>query len=294
MPRARISPAIELEYDVIGSRQDPVVVLAMGFAMQMVAWDYGFCAALARRGLCVIRFDNRDIGLSTHLDHLGMPDMMQALSGDPSAAPYTLGDMADDVAGLIGALGIERAHLVGASMGGFIAQECAIRHPGSVRSLASIMSTTGCPSVGQPTPEAVAALLEPPGGSRAAAVNRALGIWRIIGSPGFVPDEEGIRRRTERAWDRDHDPAGVARQMAAVLTTRDRTMDLGRVRAPAVVVHGVSDPLIALSGGLATAQAIPDACLVALPGMGHDLPRAAWPAIADAIAENAARAARFE
>jgi pimeloyl-ACP methyl ester carboxylesterase len=290
MPRARISPSMELEYEVIGDPGAPPIVLAMGFAMQMVAWDDEFCAALAARGFRVVRFDNRDIGLSTHLAHLGMPDFMRAMMGDASAAPYTLGDMADDVAGLLDALDLRAAHIVGASMGGFIVQELAIRHPGRVLSLASIMSTTGARNVGQPTPEASAALLSPPPADRAAAIERAFGIWRVIGSPGFPFDEARVRRRTERAWDRDHETTGVARQMAAILTSRDRTVDLGRVRAPTVVIHGAADPLVPVEGGKATAAAIPGARLVVIPGMGHDLPQAAWPAIIDAIVDNAARA----
>lgn len=290
MPRARISPSLELEYDVTGDPGAPPIVLAMGFSMQMIAWDEEFCAALAARGFRVVRFDNRDIGLSTHLSELGAPDFMRAMMGDASAAPYTLGDMADDVAGLLDALDLRAAHVVGASMGGFIVQELAIRHPGRVLSLASIMSTTGARNVAQPTPEASAALLTPPAADRAAAIDRAFGIWRVIGSPGFPFDEARIRSRTARAWDRDHDPSGVARQIAAIFTSRDRTADLGRVRVPTVVIHGAADPLVPLAGGEATAAAIPGARLVVIPGMGHDLTPGAWPAIIDAIVDNAARA----
>lgn len=290
MPRARISPTLELEYDVTGDRGAPPLVLVMGFAMQMVAWDDEFCAALAARGFRVVRVDNRDIGLSTHLNQLGVPDFMRVMMGDASVAPYTLADMADDLTGLLDALDLRAAHFVGASMGGFIVQEYAIRHPDRVLSLASIMSTTGARGLAQPTPEASAALMTPPPANRAAAIDRALGIWRVIGSPGFPVDEARIRRRTEVAWDRDHDPLGVMRQMAAILTQRDRTTDLGRVRAPTVVIHGAADPLVPLAGGQATAAAIPGAKLVVVPGMGHDLPPGAWPAILDAVVDNAARA----
>ncbi len=290
MPRARISPTLELEYDVTGDRGAPPIVLVMGFAMQMVAWDDDFCAALAARGFRVVRFDNRDIGLSTHLNQLGVPDFMRAMMGDASVAPYTLADMADDIPGLLDALDLRAAHVVGASMGGFIVQEHAIRHPERVLSLASIMSTTGARGLAQPTPEASAALMSPPPADRAAAIDRALGIWRVIGSPGFPADEARIRRRTEVAWDRDHDPMGVMRQMAAILTQRDRTDDLGRVRASTVVIHGAADPLVPVAGGQATAAAIPGAKLVVVPGMGHDLPPGAWPAVIDAVVDNAARA----
>lgn len=290
MPRARVSPKIELEYEVFGDPGAPPVVLVMGFAMQMVAWDDDFCAALAQRGFRVVRFDNRDVGLSTHLSDLGVPDFMRAMMGDSSVAPYTLGDMADDVAKLLDALELRAAHVVGASMGGFMVQELAIRQPDRVLSLASIMSHTGARALAQPTPEASAALFSPPPIDRASAVDRAIGIWRVIGSPGFPFDEARIRRRAALAWDRDHDPMGVMRQMAAVLTSRDRTQDLGRVRAPAVVIHGAADPLIPVEGGQATAAAIPGARLLVVPGMGHDLPAGAWPAIIDAIVDNAAHA----
>jgi pimeloyl-ACP methyl ester carboxylesterase len=292
MPRARISPSIELEYDVTGDPAAPPIVLAMGFAMQMVGWDDDFCAALAARGFRVVRFDNRDIGLSTHLFDLGVPDFMRAMMGDASVAPYAVADMAGDVAGLLDALDLRAAHVVGVSMGGFIVQELAIRRPERVLSLASIMSHTGARGLPQATPEASAALLTPPPADRAAAIERAFGIWRVIGSPGFPFDEARVRRRTERAWDRDHEPTGVARQLAAILTQRDRTADLGRVRTPAVVIHGAADPLVPLAGGEATAAAIPGSRLVVIPGMGHDLPPGAWPTIIDAIVDNAARSSR--
>jgi pimeloyl-ACP methyl ester carboxylesterase len=281
---------MELEYDVTGDPGAPPIVLAMGFSMQLVGWDDEFCADLAGRGFRVVRFDNRDIGLSTHLTQLGVPDFMRAMMGDASAALYTVADMADDVAGLLDALDLRAAHVVGVSMGGFMVQELAIRHPGRVLSLASIMSTTGARGLAQPTPEASAALMSPPPADRAAAIDRAYGIWRVIGSPGFPFDEARVRRRTERAWDRDHDPTGVARQMAAILTQRDRTADLCRVRVPTVVIHGAADPLVPLAGGEATAAAVLGARLVVIPGMGHDLPQGAWPTIIDAIVDNAARA----
>jgi pimeloyl-ACP methyl ester carboxylesterase len=290
MPRARVSTGIELEYDVFGQDGAPTLVLVMGFSLQMTAWDPRFCGALAARGFRVVRFDNRDVGKSTKLSDAGFPDFARAMMGDRSAAPYHVEDMADDLAGLIEALGVKAAHVVGVSMGGFVVQETAIRHPGRVLSFASIASTTGDRTVGQSTPEALAVLFSPPPPDRDAAVDRAVAVWRVIGSRGLPLDEERIRRRTAEAWDRDHDPSGVARQAAAVAAQRDRTADLAGVRVPVVVIHGAEDPLLQVSGGEATARAIPGARLVVIPGMGHDLNEAVWPALVDAIVDNALRA----
>ena len=290
MPRAKVSGSVELEYEIIGEASAEPLVLVMGFSLQMIHWDDRFCALIADRGFRVVRFDNRDVGLSTKLGHLGVPDFARAMMGDRTAAPYAIEDMADDLDGLLGALDMPSAHLVGASMGGFIVQETAIRHPARVRSLTSIMSTTGNRLVGQPRPEALGALLMPPPADRAAALDRAVHIWKVIGSPGFPFDEARARKSAAASWDRDHDAAGVARQAAAVFTQRDRTADLGRVRAPALVIHGAEDPLLTVSGGKATAEAIPGALLLVVPGMGHELPEGAWPTVVDAIVDNARRA----
>jgi len=290
MPRAEVSTGIELEYDVFGEPDAPTVILVMGFSLQMIAWDPRFCTALATRGFRVVRFDNRDVGTSTKLAHAGFPDFARAMMGDRTAAPYAVEDMADDLGALVVALGVPAAHVVGLSMGGFIVQETAIRHPGRVLSLASIMSSTGDRSVGQARPEAMAVLFAPPASDREGAIDHAVTTWRVIRSPGFPFDEARVRERSGEAWDRDHDPAGVARQATAIITQRDRTADLARVRIPAVVIHGAADPLIDVSGGEATARAIPGARLVVVPGMGHDLPQPAWPTIIDAIVDNARRA----
>jgi len=290
MPRAEVSTGIELEYDVFGQSEAPTIILAMGFSLQMTAWDPRFCESLASRGFRVVRFDNRDIGKSTKLAHAGFPDFARAMAGDRSVAPYGVEDMADDLGAFVVALGVPAAHLVGLSMGGFMVQETAIRHPGRVLSLASIMSSTGDHGVGQASPEALAVLFAPPPPDRAGAVDQAVTAWRVIGSPGFPFDEERLRKRTGEAWDRDHDPAGVARQAVAIITQRDRTADLAKLRVPAVVIHGASDPLIAVSGGEATARAIPGARFVVVPGMGHDLPQPVWPTVIDAIVDNARRA----
>ncbi|MGD0527502.1 MAG: alpha/beta hydrolase [Polyangiaceae bacterium] len=290
MPRAVVSTGVELEYEVFGEAEAPTVVLVMGFALQLVAWEPRFCESIAARGFRVVRFDNRDVGKSTKLAHAGFPDFAKAMAGDRSAAPYAIEDMADDLGALIVALGVPAAHLVGVSMGGFIVQEAAIRHPGRVLSIASIMSSTGKRSVGGAKPEALAVLFAPVPADREGALERALTTWRVVRSPGFPFDEERIRHRAMLAWERDHEPAGVARQAAAIVTQRDRTADLGRVRTPVVVIHGAADPLIDVSGGEATAAAIPGARLVVVPGMGHDLPPEVWPKIIDAIVDNARRA----
>jgi pimeloyl-ACP methyl ester carboxylesterase len=290
MPRARLSDTLELEYDVTGDAGAPPLVLVMGFAQQLIAWDPTFCAKIADRGFRVVRFDNRDVGLSTKLSKLGAPEFMRVMMGDATAAPYGIEAMADDLAGLLTALDVRAAHIVGASMGGFIVQEAAIRHPDRVLSVASIMSTTGNRAAAQSKPEALAMLMMPPPTDRAGMLDRAVRLWRVLGSPGFPFDQERILARAGAAWDRSHDADGVARQAAAVFTQRDRTADLAKLRVPTVVIHGAEDPLISVSGGEATANVIPGAKLVVVPGMGHDLPEGAWDTIVDAIVDNARRA----
>jgi pimeloyl-ACP methyl ester carboxylesterase len=274
---------VEIAYETFGEAGDPPVLLVMGLATQMIGWPDDFCAALADRGHFVVRFDNRDIGLSTHLHAAGAPDLMSVMAGDHSSVPYALTDLADDTVGLLDVLGLDRVHLVGASMGGMIAQLVAVRHPGRVRSLTSIMSTTGDPSVGTPNEAAMGVLFAPPAADRESAVKRAIDTYRVIGSPGFEFDEPALRDRAGLAFDRAHDPAGVARQLAAILSTHDRTPDLMSISVPSLVIHGADDALVNVSGGHATAAAIPDAELLVVEGMGHDLPRAVWPQIVDRI-----------
>ncbi|MGY1787638.1 alpha/beta fold hydrolase [Geodermatophilus sp. SYSU D00698] len=281
---------VELAYETFGSPGDPPLLLVMGLATQMIGWPDEFCRMLAARGLYVVRFDNRDIGLSTHLDDAGAPDVLAVMGGDHSGVPYRLADMADDTAALLDALGIDSAHVVGASMGGMIAQTLAVRHPDRVRSLTSIMSTTGDPAVGAPAEAAIGVLLAPPATDRESAVQRAVDTYRVIGSPGFEFDEHGLRERAGLSFDRAHNPAGVARQLAAILASPDRTADLARVAVPTLVVHGEHDALIDASGGRATAAAIPGAELLVVDGMGHDLPREVWPQLVDRITALAARA----
>jgi pimeloyl-ACP methyl ester carboxylesterase len=287
---------LRLAYETFGEEGDPPVVLVMGLGTQMIWWEDPFCEALAARGLHVIRFDNRDVGLSTHLDDAPMPDVFAAVSGDTSGAAYTLDDMADDAVGLLDALAIDSAHFVGASMGGMIVQTVAIRHPARVRSLVSIMSNTGDPSVGQPTEEAMHTLLAPMPVGREEVIERTLATWRFIRSPGFGWDEDRVRELATLSYDRAHDPAGFARQLVAILASGDRTEALGTVDVPALVIHGDADNLVQPSGGEATARAIPGAELVTVEGMAHDLPQEIWPRLVEAIAATVERgeAARVE
>jgi pimeloyl-ACP methyl ester carboxylesterase len=282
--RADVGRGIELAYERFGDAGGPPLLLIMGLATQMLGWPDEFCAQLAGRELFVVRFDNRDIGLSTHLYDAPPANVPAALMGATSSASYTLSDMARDAVGLLDRLGVESAHVVGASMGGMIAQTLAIEHPARVRSLTSIMSTTGDPRVGGASGEALGVLLAPPARDRAEAIERTVATYRVIGSPGYELDEAALRQRAGLSFDRGYDPAGVGRQLVAILASGDRTAGLRRLRLPALVIHGSDDPLVSASGGRATAAAIPDAELVELDGMGHDLPRALWPEIVERIA----------
>jgi pimeloyl-ACP methyl ester carboxylesterase len=282
---------IELCYDTFGDRAAPPLLLVMGLAAQMIAWDEAFCEQLAARGFFVIRFDNRDIGLSTRFPEHGTPDLMallgQALMRKPVTAPYTLRDMAADAAGLLDALGITRAHIVGASMGGAIAQEMAIHLPDRLLTLTSIMSSTGDPSLPQATPEATAVLLAPPPKDRDSYFESYKRTWAVLRGPGFPLDEAKDLERAARAWERGLNPPGVARQLAAILASGDRTAALASVRVPTLVIHGSADPLVRHQGGVATAKAIEGARLLTIDGMGHALPISMWPQLIDAIAAHA-------
>ena len=272
--------AVELAYETFGDPDRPTVLLVMGIGAQMIGWPDDFCRALAI-GRHVVRFDNRDAGESQWLE--GQVDLEACAAGDTSSAVYTLEDMADDTIGLLDALGIRAAHVVGASMGGMIAQTLAMRHPERVLSLTSIMSTTGEPGVAESTEAAVGVLLAPPARSRDEAMERAVAASRVIGSPGIPRDEQDVRDRAARAWDRGVNPAGFARQLAAVYASGDRTPALRSIEVPTLVVHGADDPLIPVGGGRATAAAIPHAELWTVPGLGHDLPRALWPELISRI-----------
>lgn len=283
---------IEIAYERLGDPQAPPVLLVMGLALQMHGWPDGFCAELTGRGMQVIRFDNRDCGLSTHFHDAPVPDLAAARRGDLSSVSYDVSDMAADTVGLLDALGLASAHVVGLSLGGAIGQTMAIEHPGRVRSLTSLMSTTGAPGVGRPDPAVLGVLAGPPPANRAEAVERTVRAVRVMGSPGFPHDEAAVRERAARAFDRDYDPLGVARQAVASVASGDRTALLGAVRVPTLVIHGADDPVCDVSGGRATAAAVPGAGLTVFEGMGHDLPRALWPEFASLIAAHVERAER--
>lgn len=281
---------IEICCESFGDSDAPPLLLVMGLGAQMTSWSAGFVSELLDRGFRVIRFDNRDAGLSTKTD--GPPPDVMAMyaafaAGQPIEAPYTLSLLAADAVGLLDALDIPAAHIVGASMGGMIVQTIAIEHPDRVLSLTSIMSTTGHTEVGQPDPEAMLALMSPVPEGRSAAIDATVNTSRLISGDLF--DEVESRRLATESYDRCFHPAGTVFQIAAIAASGDRTAALAQLDVPTLVVHGRQDPLIALSGGEATAQAVPGADLLVFGLMGHDLPRRYWPQMADAIFNIAAR-----
>ncbi|MGH9171238.1 MAG: alpha/beta fold hydrolase [Acidimicrobiales bacterium] len=280
---------VELYYETYGQDTDPPMLLVCGLGMQLVVWDEAWFEALVRRGYYVVAFDNRDAGLSTHLVEAGIPDLMALLEGGDPNVTYLLSDMADDAAAVLDATGVESAHILGISMGGMIAQALAISYPGRVRSICSIMSTTGDPNVGQADQAAAEALLAVSGTTREDAMEGALKAFGIIGSPGFPADEDRVRRLAGLSYDRDREPTGIARQLGAILASADRTEALGHLTMPALVIHGTSDPLVNPSGGRATAAAIPGAKLVMVEGMGHDLPTQIWDMVLDEVCASAGR-----
>lgn len=278
---------VRIAYDVRGPRDGEPLLLIMGLGLQLLFWPDSFLALLAGAGFRVARFDNRDVGLSTHLGELGVPGPLSlALRRGPG---YGLPDMAGDALAVLDELGWDSAHVVGVSLGGMIAQTLAGARPGRVRSLTSISSTPS-PRIGRPRPRAVAALLRRPAAAREDAAQQIVEVFRVIGSPGYRHDEDWLRDAARRAYDRGHDPDGVRRQLAAVLSAADRRPMLRTLRLPALVVHGDADPLVRLAGGLATARALRGAKLVVHPGMGHDLPAALQPGIAEEITAVARRA----
>jgi pimeloyl-ACP methyl ester carboxylesterase len=282
---------IEICYDTTGDPADPTVLLVMGLGGQLIQWEPELCGLIAERGFHVVRFDNRDVGLSTHLD--GGVDVFgllapEASSSEPTPVPYRLSDMADDAAGLLDHLGVDRAHVVGVSMGGMIAQTIAVDHPGRVLTLTSIMSTTGDPDVGLPTAEAMEALVAPPAQSREEAEDGAARQAEVWGSPGLF-DEARVRRLAGDSWDRCHEPMGIARQLAAILASGNRSPGLAQLATPTLVIHGAADTLVQSSGGERTAEVIPDAKLLMVDGMGHDLARPLWPTLVDAICGHCAQ-----
>jgi len=281
---------VELCYEPFGDPDRPAVLLVMGLGTQMIAWHADFCTELADRGFFVIRYDNRDVGRSTHLNDRPAPKPREIVTRRIRRPPYLLPDMAADGVGLLDELGIEGAHVVGASMGGMIAQTMAAHHPDHVLSLVSIMSSTGSRWSGQPAPRILPVFLQKPAATKEAYQERIVKLFALVGSPGFERDDDDLREMAGTSWDRGVDPAGFARQLGAIIASGHRAADLRQIRVPTLVIHGKSDRLVRPSGGRATARAIPNARLELIDGMGHDLPRGVWPRILDGIEQTAARA----
>jgi pimeloyl-ACP methyl ester carboxylesterase len=290
MDKMDVGRGVELCYDLLGTVEDPVIVLVAGLGRQLIGWDDAFCGLLVAEGFSVLRFDNRDAGLSTRIEDAPAFDLEAARRGGRAAVAYTLDDMADDVVGLLDGLGVAAAHLVGTSMGGMIAQTVTIGHPTRVLSLCSIMSTTGADDVGRPTPEAMAVVMKRPPEGRQEYIATELANSRVIGSRRGLVDEDWRRERFERFYDRGVDPAATARQIMAIVASGDRSAALARVTVPTLVIHGDIDPLVPLDAGEATERAVPGAELLVIADMGHEIPPATWRRVVPAIAANARRA----
>ncbi len=294
MPRVAANK-IQIEYGTFGDSMGRPLLLIIGLGGQMIHWDNYLCKDLADRGHYVIRFDNRDVGLSTKFGETGIPNLPEIfgklLRGEEVRPPYTLDDMADDAVALLDTLNIPSAHICGMSMGGMIAQTIAVRYPERVLSLISIYSTTGNPQVPQANPEIIALFNTPPPDERQAFIEHMLKMMKTISGPAFSPDEAWTRKIMGETYDRSFYPEGVARQMVAILTQGNRVPALSSIKVPALVIHGTSDPLVPVEGGKDTARAIPGAELMLIEGMGHDLPHGgAWPRIVEAIAKHTQKA----
>lgn len=271
---APLGPDLELCYQTFGDTDDEPLLLVMGLGGPMTWWPVDLCTQLAEAGFHVIRYDNRDTGRSSRVPgRVRRRHLVRALFGQRSRAPYSISDMAGDAVGLLDHLGIGAAHVAGVSMGGMIGQTLAIEHPDRVRSLTSIMSTTGRRTVGFQHPALLPNLIRPRGPERDAYIKAGIQTWRSIGSPAFLPDEQELAKRAGETYDRGVSRSGIMRQMLAILTQPDRTAALREVRLPAAVIHGTADRMVHVSGGRATANAIPGAEFVQVDGMGHDLPK---------------------
>ncbi|MFX1388262.1 MAG: alpha/beta fold hydrolase [Promethearchaeota archaeon] len=296
MPQAKANN-IEIEYETFGDPSSKPLLLIMGLGAQMINWDEELCKRLVERGFYVIRFDNRDVGLSTKFEEAGEPDLMKlyisAQKGEKIEATYTLEDMADDAVGLLTALNIDKAHICGASMGGMIAQVIAYRHPSRILSLISIMSTTGDPDLPRPTPEAMQVLIKPLPIGREAIIEEGVNRMRVVHGTGIPFDEERAHRFAIASYDRSNYRPGYSRQLAAILATGNRKQALKSIVIPTIVIHGEVDPLVPVEGGKDTAEAIPGADLLIIEGMGHSLPPQVWPQVLDAITNNAVKAIKY-
>lgn len=297
MPSVRAN-GLQIEYESFGEATHPAILLIMGLGGQLVMWPDGFCAGLARAGYRVIRFDNRDVGLSTKLDHLGKPALLRAslayTLGLPVRAPYTLDDMALDTLGLMDALSIESAHVVGISMGGMIAQLLAGRHLARVRSLTSIMSSSGNPRLPGPTlPVRLHMIRRPARRDREGLIAHGIRTWRLIGSPGYPDTEAELREKVARQIDRNVHPAGFVRQMTAIMASKSRVPLLRCIQVPTLIIHGKQDPLVPVAAAHDLVRHLPQARLEIIDGMGHDLPRALLPRIEALILEHVGEAERI-
>jgi len=293
MPTAPAN-GIELYYEAFGDPADEPLLLVNGLGSQCITYETEFCDAFVDRGFFVIRFDNRDVGLSTKIDtpQLDFAALLaKGFSGEPVEAPYLLSDMAADAIGLLDHLRIDRAHIVGTSMGGMIVQTMAIEHPSRVATMTSIMSTTGDRDVGTPTPEAASLLLAPPASSREEYIERYVEQWRVLAGPVHF-DDARFRDKAACVYDRSYYPAGVGRQLLAIVASGSRSERLRALDIPTLVIHGAIDPLVTLSGGQRTAEVIPGAELLVFEDMGHDLPPALWPQYVEAITNHASKARR--
>jgi pimeloyl-ACP methyl ester carboxylesterase len=292
VPRAKAN-GVEIEYETFGDSAAPALLLITGLGAQMISWENAFCEQLAGRGFHVIRFDNRDSGLSTWMDGAGPPDMAAAFGGNPNPA-YQLDDLAADAAGLLAALGVGGAHVVGASMGGFIAQLVAINHPDCVLSLTSIMSGPGGADEVPPKPEGAAVLIAAPPATREERIEQAISFRRVLLGSGDPLDEGFERARARQAVGRAYHPAGVGRQLVAIMAAKSRLEQLTQVRVPTLVIHGIDDVLVPVENGRLVAEAVPGARLIEIEGMGHDVPVRVWPQVMDAIQETARQAAPLQ
>jgi pimeloyl-ACP methyl ester carboxylesterase len=286
---------IQIEYETFGEPDSPALLLIIGLASQLTAWDEKLCQQLAQQGHYVIRFDNRDAGLSSKIEEAGVPDIMQTIEaqmkGEAISPPYTIEDMADDAVGLLDAIGIEKAHVCGMSMGGMIAQTIAINYPKRVLSLISVYSRTGDPEEPQPKPEAMEFLFAPPPEERKEYIDYGIKLFSTISGTGFPYDEEWLRNFVAQSYDRAFNPEGSARQLVAIMAQKNRRPALKSLSTPTLVIHGSDDPLVPVAGGKNTAADIPGAKLMIIDGMGHDLPHGgAWPQIIDAIVDHTQKA----
>ena len=293
MPKAKVND-IEIEYETFGEPSSKPLLLIMGLGAQMINWDEEFCEKLVERGFYVIRFDNRDVGLSTKFEEAGEPDLMKLFmsvqKGEKIEAPYTLEDMADDAVGLLDVLNVDKAHICGRSMGGMIAQIIAYRHPKRILSLISISSSTGNPDLPRPKPEAMQVLVNPIPTEREAIIENGVNRMRIIHGSGFPFDEERARKLVGNSFDRSAYGQGFGRQLSAVIASGNRKPALASITVPTLVIHGGDDPLVPLEGGRDTAEAIPGSELLIIKGMGHSLPPEVWLQVIDAITKNAFKA----